>query len=61
MNTTGSKSLERISHVVLMLISLCCILPFFLMVMSSFSSENRISSMGTPSGRGSSVWTPTGI
>lgn len=46
MNTTGSKSLERISHVVLMLISLCCILPFFLMVMSSFSSENGILKYG---------------
>lgn len=42
MNTRENRTVRTIAHVVLILLSLACILPFILMIMSSFTAENDI-------------------
>ncbi len=44
--TRGDKTFEAVSHIVMILVTLCVILPFILLVVSSFTEESELVAHG---------------
>ena len=55
----GTRSFNIIGYTLLTLITLICLLPFWLMITGSFTSEASIIRDGFPSGRASTAWMRT--
>lgn len=56
-----NKGFQIFAHVLMVFLSLCCLAPFFLLIMSSVTAEDALIANGYSFSRQSSVWKLTAI